>query len=368
MAAAVAAAAAPRLSREAWLARCGVAGVRPAAVPAAPRRVAVVFWGESFRASRHGGDRRRCGAEALHAQNAIRLMHEALFARLAALGYDAFVVAATAECAADRPALDAAAALATWYGARLAAPVLAVPEMASNAGLRARALALRLLRGARAEFSHALLLRWDLAVDAAVLPACWLDSGALLDSQVLGNFGDAGDWDRAALVPVAYVDAWTCLVSADAPWLEDRSAACARDAGTHALERGAANATRCVCDDDRYVGPAPPGKCWNRRCAWDLCLNAFPFEARRPPRGCAPNATAFGAKLHHSGREKARWRTLPAAPAVFGDHATAAVRVATAVERRVDGRAAVVCVDDVVNPGDAVLAARCVDAPGPPGR
>ena len=53
--------------------------------------------------------------------------------------------------------------------------------------------------------------------------------------------------------------------------------------------------TKCVCGDPGFVGFDPPGECWNRHCAWDVCLNAFPSEARRSSCRSAP---AFGAKLH----------------------------------------------------------------------
>ena len=359
---ALAAGAPERLGREAWKGRCGVAAVdRAGAAPA--KAVAVVLWGESFRDSRHGNDRRRCGAESLLAQNAIRVMHFALFERLAALGYASAVVGATSRCGSGRGPLDAAAVLAAWYGPRLLAPILAIPAAARNGALKSRLYALRVLRGADANYSysHVLSLRWDLEVDAAALPPCWLDSGSLLDSQVLGNFGDLGDWDRAVLAPRAYVGAWTCLLESDAPWLEPEGA-CAPDAGTYAAGRGL-GPTACACDP-RFVGAAPPGLCWRRRCGWDACLNAFPSAARRPPLGCAQNASAFGAKLHHSGNERRRWRTLPAVEPSDWDALPAVASSAAVARRRAGGGADVACVDDgaddFVAPGDVLLAARCV--------
>ena len=354
---ALAAGAPERLRREAWKSRCGVAAVdRGGAAPV--KAVAVVLWGESFRNSRHRGDRGRCGAESLLAQNAIRVMHVVLFERLAALGYASAVVGATSHCGSGRGPLDAAAVLAAWYRPRLLAPILAIPAAAKNGALKSRLYALRVLRGVDANYSHVLSLRWDLEVDAAVLPPCWLDSGALLDSQVLGGHGD---WDRAVLAPRAYVDAWTCLLELDVPWLEPNGT-CAPDAGTNAAGRGL-GPTTCACDPG-FVGAAPPGLCWRRRCGWDVCLNAFPSAVRRPPLGCAQNASAFGDKLHHGRKDRHRWRTLPAVKPSDWD-ALPAVASSRAVARwRAGAGADVACVDDgeddFAAPGDVLLAARCV--------
>ena len=131
-----------------------------------------------------------------------------------------------------------------------------------------------------------LSLRWDLRVAPEHVERCWFESRRIFDSHVLGNF--SLDWDRAELVPFEYAAAWTCLLDEDEPWLEARSTpssngwteACAPDGGTTAAALYDAP-TKCVCGDPGFVGFDPPGECWNRHCAWDVCLNAFPSEARR---------------------------------------------------------------------------------------
>ena len=169
-----------------------------------------------------------------------------------------------------------------------------------NGALKSRLASLALLQKINIEYSHVLSLRWDLRVAPEHVERCWFESRRIFDSHVLGNF--SLDWDRAELVPFEYAAAWTCLLDEDEPWLEARSTPsstgwteeCAPDGGTTAAALYDAP-TKCVCGDPGFVGFEPPGECWNRHCAWDVCLNAFPSEARRSSCRSAP---AFGAKLH----------------------------------------------------------------------
>ena len=109
--------------------------------------MAVLLWGESFRSSRHRGDRSRCdrvGDKALLAQRGIRSMHYELFEALSRLGYGSEVFGATASCT-ERSSLDAAAVLTSWYRDKLGAPIVSLdrgpPQL--NAAMRARVVPLR---------------------------------------------------------------------------------------------------------------------------------------------------------------------------------------------------------------------------------
>ena len=160
------------------------------------------------------------------------------------------------------------------------------PVRLLNGALKSRLASLALLQKINVEYSHVLSLRWDLRVAPEHVERCWFESRRIFDSHVLGNF--SLDWDRAELVPFEYAAAWTCLLDEDEPWLEARSTPsstgwtemCAPDGGTTAAALYDAP-TKCVCGDPGFVGFDPPGECWNRHCAWDVCLNAFPSEARR---------------------------------------------------------------------------------------
>ena len=340
-------------SRAAWKAACLPKVQQPSPKP---KRVAISLWGEAFRDSRKRGERRSCGIRGLHSQNATRALHFELFDKLESFGYETFVVGATTHCEvleevaplqqlSSRAWDDGVKVLSKWYASKLALPIAvrdgvlgadfessSTPIAATRSGtttasmapsprpprrrvltqvhpvrllngaLKSRLASLALLQKINVKYSHVLSLRWDLRVAPEHVEMCWFESRRIFDSHVLGNF--SLDWDRAELVPFEYAAAWTCLLDEDEPWLEARSTpssngwteGCAPDGGTTAAALYDAP-TKCVCGDPGFVGFDPPGECWNRHCAWDVCLNAFPSEARRSSCRSAP---AFGAKLHRA--------------------------------------------------------------------
>ena len=297
-------------SRAAWKAACLPKVQQPSPKP---KRVAISLWGEAFRDSRKRGERRSCGTRGLHSQNATRALHFELFDKLESFGYETFVVGATTHCEvleevaplqqlSSRAWDDGVKVLSKWYASKLALPIAVHPVRLLNGALKSRLASLALLQKINIEYSHVLSLRWDLRVAPEHVERCWFESRRIFDSHVLGNF--SLDWDRAELVPFEYAAAWTCLLDEDEPWLEARSTPsstgwteeCAPDGGTTAAALYDAP-TKCVCGDPGFVGFDPPGECWNRHCAWDVCLNAFPSEARRSSCRSAP---AFGAKLHRA--------------------------------------------------------------------
>ena len=290
-----------------WPERAVCAAAHVAAyAPTAPKRVAVIFRGESFR--NVGGQHMRgtCCAMSVRQQRVIWESHVALFGLLEAEGYAVDVFSATRPCTSANPRLrNATDALRTWYAGYLRGWAEDALDREPFSQLRNRrsgvALAKRFAERKRANYAHVLVLRWDYVVHARHWDAgCVLD-GALRDARDL--LPREHDADKMFAIPGKFSHCFFASIVEDVPSF---SPASLRSFFSWIPKSQA-----------EILAPDPRGGNYTKRiarpprCQWDGCIEAMDRGAgggHRAATRCAErwtNKLIFKLDKHASAEDRA---------------------------------------------------------------